>query len=267
MFGSEENVQKSKAVRITLVTVVLICACIVVAWQFRDTFMASNVAPLQPTVQWNSWMQRIPPGETADHLMSNDPMIPTDIRPSIVLQSRRDGQELLLQHNYGTEAFLYSSGSKSIDAVTADERSIGSGRIANCRSQLDRLETPGVTLSFYPTYQLSIHGNPVRAYGEFVLFVLPSPSKRQLAILSAQGPLEGPSTTTIMGGASDPIVHGRRYVQILNLDTQEFTKDPTRLEGQEDRRGRSLCWSDDEKYVVAYIPYENFSIIEVLGTN
>lgn len=232
------------------------------SWFFWDSYAANRIALSQRTVDWEKWPARIPEGESANHLQSNDPGIPKEARPAILLRSDSTGKNLLLKHRYGTSVYVYDSASRTITLASEEDWSASMASIANCTSQIPGDYGRGINYSETPKYEITLDGKRLRAYGDYALRVLASPTGKYTAILSAYGPFEQPKPGLSMGFESDPIVRGRRYLQILRLENGEYIQEPVRLEQSIGEYDFVLCWSDDEKYVIAYKPFENFSVID-----
>jgi hypothetical protein len=231
-------------------------------WFYWDEYAAAKIAAFQKTEDWSEWQKRIPEGVSAGALESNDPQIPIEKKPGLYL--RTDSlNNLLLRHNYGKEVYLYDLQTKNIKRITDEDWSRAGGQITICRDQVAPEYNREISSESYPRYIARHKETILDSYGKYALAALESPTHTKAAILSAYGSLSGPGRIGWIGlGGSEPTVHGRRYVQILQLNNHEYTQEPVRLAYADGKYEFNLCWSQNEKYVVAYQPYENFSIIE-----
>lgn len=232
-------------------------------WFFWDDYAAKQIAAFQKTDDWTQWEQRIPEGESAIHLRSNDPQIPIQLIPGILV--RTDASDnLLLKHRYGKVAYIYESSTKTISQSSESDWQKASGEITNCYDQIGGDFNFKVVYESYPVYRVSYNGVAIKTYGKYAFSAKESPTHTRAAIVSGYGPLKKSSTGFIGLGGNDPVVHGRRYVQIFDLNENKFIGEPVRIERAAEEYDFNLCWSKDEKYVVAYKPYENFSVIETI---
>ena len=230
-------------------------------WFFWDDYAAKQIAAFQKTEDWAQWKQRIPEGESVIELRSKDRQIPIELVPGILLRTDASNN-LLLKHSYGKAAYTYESSTKTIKPLSENDWQKASGEITNCYYQIGEDFNTKIIHENYPVYRVSLNGNAIKTYGKYALFAIESPSHTKAAIVSGYGPLKKSSTGLIGLGGNDPVVHNRRYVQIFDLNENKFIAEPVRIERAAEEYDFNLCWSKDEKYVVAYKPYENFSVIE-----
>lgn len=244
--------------------IVLISLISITLWWFSDLYFAREIAPFQQTPDWTKWTERIPAEANPDYLKSNDPKIPLEVRPNIRLRTDNDGSKLFLKHGYGTVIYLYDSSARTISEATESDWLKASGEIANCWSQLGGDYNRKVKFKTYPDYAAVLNGKKIDTYGHYVLSAKESPTHSLVASLSAYGPQFAPSNFSVIPflGGREAVVKGQKYVEIFNIKSGKFIKEPVRVTGGGANLDYRFCWSADEKYLVTYKPYENFSIIE-----
>lgn len=253
------NITKKNA---SIALIFVICLAGLIAWWFSDLYFAREIAPYQTTPNWTAWKARVPPSEIKDRLTIDDPDIPLEVRPVILLRTDATGTKLLLKHRYGTVVYLYDSSNKTISQISEDDWGKATGEIANCWSQLGGDFNRKVTFNTYPDYAAKVNDRKISTYGKYLLFATESHARSKVVLLSAAGPRRGPSPISFPFFGSVAVVKGQKYVQIMDIDSGEFTKEPVRFNGIGENEDYRICWSGDEKYVVVYKPYENFSIVE-----
>lgn len=244
--------------------IVLIFLISLTLWWFSDLYFAREVAPFQQTPDWTKWTERIPPGTSPQNLRAYDPNIPLDVRPSMHLRTDSDGSKLFLKHRYGTIIYLYDSSTRTISEATENDWLKASGEICNCWDQLAGDYNQKVKFNTYPDYDAILDGKKIDTYGHYVLFSTESHNRSFAALLSAYGPQFAPSNFSVIPflGGSEAVVKGQKYVEIFDIKSGKFVKEPVRVTGGGANLDYRFCWSADEKYLVVYKPNENFSIIE-----
>ena len=256
----------TKGLSISIGSIILICIIGLILWLLSDLYFARKIALFQETSDWTRWGERIPPGENIDHLRSNDPTIPIEIRPSVFLRTDASSGLLLLKHKYGTVVYMFDPATQKISEISEDEWEKSTGEITQCREQLPGDYNQKVQFTTYPDYAATLSSKKIHTYGRYVLFATESPTRSKVALLSAAGPRSGPGISIIFGlGGSDPEVKGQKYVQIMDLNSG-IVGEPVRISGTGESDRYRFCWTADEKYLVNYKPYENFSIIETNKT-
>jgi hypothetical protein len=246
------------------VAALIILIGVFAVWYFQDEYYASKIVSIQKTDDWSRWKERLSE-EESDKVSTTYPNIPVEQKAGILLKTDSSGN-LLLKHRYGSEIFLYDVQSKSLRQVLDEEWSTVTTEITYCWEQFSSETNQEIEFDSWQSYTTKYRGATLETYGKYTIYALESPTHLKVAILSAYGPLKRPGIAWLgfgMGG-SDPIVYGRRYLQIIKLNTGEYTQQPVRLAFTDtEKRPNSLCWSKDEKYIIAYKPYENFSVIEI----
>jgi hypothetical protein len=241
----------------------LILGTLFIIWYFADEYYATRIMSIQKTDDWAHWKERLTNEET-DKVSTTYPNIAIEQKAGILLKTDSSGN-LLLKHRYGSEIFLYDVQSKSLRQVLDEEWLRATTDITYCWEQFNSETNQEIEFDSWKSYATKYRGAVLETYGKYTIFALKSPTHSKVAILSAYGPLKRPGIAWLgfgMGG-SDPIVYGRRYLQIIRLNSGEYTQPPVRLAFTDTvKRPNSLCWSNDEKYIIAYKPYENFSVIE-----
>jgi hypothetical protein len=239
----------------------LILGTLFIIWYFAEEYYATNIMSIQKTDDWAHWKERLT-NEESDKVSTTYPNIAIEQKAGILLKTDSSGN-LLLKHRYGSEIFLYDVQSKSLRQVLDEEWLRVTTEITYCWEQFNSETNQEIEFDSWKSYTTKYRGEVLETYGKYTIFALESPTHSKVAILSAYGPLRpGFGGFGTMGG-SDPIVYGRRYLQIIQLNTGEYLQPPVRLAFTDtEKRPNSLCWSKDEKYIIAYKPFENFSIIE-----
>jgi hypothetical protein len=248
-------------------TIIILCVggllTIVGIWLFWFRELTNKIAPFQKTDDWSNWETRLPEG-VSKYKVTEGFDIPIDKKPGIMLRTD-SSNNLILKHSYGNEVYFYNRQNKVITLVSEDIWGKANGNITYCSSTPYKNERVA-RLSGYPTYDVTIRGVPFKTRGKIVIDGSESPSQKTVAVLTADGPVgfSFPSFAFGLGGG-EPTVYGRRYVEIIELGKPDFVQEPIGLEFAKSKYSWDfiLCWSKDEKYVVAYKPYDNFSIIEV----
>jgi len=254
--------------KISLSLIIAACFILVLVWRFWDEYGASEIAVVQKTPDWQAWKKKFPEGENPQHLESNDPTIPEEKRPAMFIRTDSTRKALLLRHNYADDIYLYDSETKSVRKSAENDWLNANGSITSCRPQATADFNLGITIKLYPHYQISRNGKTIETYGKYALFATESMSRTKMAVLSASGPVQAPSSGYVGLGGSDPVIYGQMYIQIMLLDKEKYVKEPVRVESEEGKDNYRLCWSNDEKYVVVYKPYADFSVVETnLNTN
>jgi len=110
-----------------------------------------------------------------------------------------------------------------------------------------------------------INGAPLATEGKYAVQAIESPTHSGVAVLSGLGPVWGFSGGLIFGGAG-PQVRGLLFAQIYDLKTKQFTGQTVKIADPDRKDYYSLCWANDEKYVVVSRYYENLSVIETAST-
>ncbi len=235
-------------------------ACIWLFW-FRE--LTNKIAPFQKTDEWSNWVSRLPEGVSELDVKWDFGDIPIEKKLGIMLRTD-SSNNLILKHSYGNEVYFYNRQNKVITLVSEDIWGKANGNITNCSSTPYKNERVA-SISGNPTYDAMIRGVPFKTRGKIVIGGSESPSQKTVAYLTADGPVgfSFPSFAFGLGGG-EPTIYGRRYVEIIELGKPDFVQEPIGLEFAKSKYSWdfNLCWSNNENYVVAYKPYENFSIIE-----
>jgi len=234
---------------------------ILFSWFFWDEYAASKIAPFQKTEGWNQWEKVLPEGQSTQELRTDDPRIPAEKKPGIFLRIDSNTNYLLLKHSYAKEVYSYNPETEEVKQVAENAWSEADGNITICKLQGPTYNLES-TVETYPVYTVKHKGKVLETYGKYGLLIKESPSHTKAAILSAYGPSRGSSGGLLGLGGRDPVVYGRRYVQIMQLNEKRYIQDPVRLIQADGKHEFNLCWSEDERYIVAFQPYENISIIK-----
>jgi hypothetical protein len=232
-------------------------------WFFWSMPITNKIAPFQKTDEWSQWKSRLPEGVWAEGLLG-DPDIPIEKRPGILIRTDASNN-LLLKYTYGSEIYYYSRETKVITPASEDSWTKGTGEISYCSSHLyEKVYNPEIRPSGYPAYDLRIRGSVFKTRGNYTINAMKSFSHKKVAIITADGPVSSGGWSISFGlGGGEPTVSGRRYVEIIEPSKLDFIQEPVGLIFTGNQYLSSLCWSSNENYVVAYKPYENFSIIEI----
>jgi len=234
--------------------VVMLLLLLVVGWFFSDEYFARKEAVHQATPDWQRWKERIPPGQSEYSVESPDPSIPPDLKPSVLLQTDDSGR-LLIKHTYFDDVYRFEAGSTSIEKVSLQDWTSAGGKVVNCRSQVERFELYSgglLEIDGYPDYTATVNKQRIESYGRRIVRVRESGSNSKLAVVSVSGWLKGPGIGFVGLGGSDPKITGQRYLQVYDLATGGFHGSPVRVGGILSDSESSVCWSEDERFILLY---------------
>jgi len=239
------------------------CLILFAVWCFWDEYAAPEVAAFQETFDWQTWKNKLPANENPAGLETYDPTVPEETKVSVLIRTDSAKNALLLKLSYADDVFLYDSASKKIRQADENEWTAADGEITRCRAQEASLASTDFEITSYPTYRISLHGKKIETYGKYALRAVKSPSQRNLAILSAYGPVKSAGRIGLVGlGGSAPDVYGQMYVEVKRIDGGENWSTPVRLGRKDFKESYRPCWSADEKFVVIYSPYWEFAVIQ-----
>lgn len=185
-----------------------LCLILTGVWWFWDEYAASETASFQETPGWQNWKDNFPANADPQHLESNDPEIPEETKPSVLIRSDSAKKALLLKHNYANDVFIYDSITETTRQASEDEWTKADGEITRCRAQIGSWFGTDIEINSYPTYRIIRNGKKVETYGKYALYAVKSPSWKNLAALSAYGPVKSAGRGLVGLGGSDPDVYG-----------------------------------------------------------
>lgn len=159
---------------------------------------------------------------------------------------------LLVKFAHSEEVFTYDQTNDVIHSSTERAWAEATGKVV-CRER----ENIGSDRLFIDeksaTLRLRNSSQAIPTLGRFVLRVMDSPTKDLSLVLSADGPRTRVNPGLWgFGGGSGGETYGRRYVQLFSATTNAIVGEPVGLVNVSDAPIFSFCWTDNEKYIIAY---------------
>lgn len=234
-------------------------------WYFQDRWRTNGYGLLQETPGWAAWIEKV--GDRSKVKELTMPTTPADIKPGVLLRyenvdSDRTPGALLLRHTIGDGVYRFDPAAYTVESSTDEEWTAATGQIVRCESQ--RWTRPDAFNVDNMNYRLTRGSEPVtyvETYGKYALDAIVPPSKSKAAILSAHGP-KRPIFSFGPFGGGDVKIYGRRYLQIMDLASEEYLDLPVILHSSNALPYFSACWSQDERIVIAYS--YNFSDFQIV---
>jgi hypothetical protein len=155
----------TKRLSVSIGLIVAVCILVFIGWWFSDLYFAREIAPIKETPDWAKWGERLAYGTDRYYLHSDDPAIPLEIRPGILLRTDVTGARILLKHRYGTVIYMFDSGSQIITEVSEQDWLEATGEIISCWLQTPRDYNQKVIFNPIPVYSATINGDKIDTYG------------------------------------------------------------------------------------------------------
>jgi hypothetical protein len=166
-------------------------------------------------------------------------------RGSLMLRREADGRgPLLLKHSERDAVYKYDPAGRSLTLAAEKEWRDAKGEVADCDKQFH--PSPFVLDIDAKTHRLSAGGREVQTAGHAVLDMRISPSKKWVAVVSAEGRSSGSVFPTLGGGAGT----GQHYHQVFSLPDVKTGGEPVRLPLGGEHELITPCWSAEERFVV-----------------
>jgi hypothetical protein len=166
-------------------------------------------------------------------------------RGSLTLRREADGGgSLLLRHSERDAVYKYDPAGRSLALADEKEWRDAKGEVAECDKQFH--PSPFVLEIDPKTHRLSAGGREVRTAGHAVLDMRISPSRKRVAVVSAEGRGSGSVFPTLGGGGGT----GRHYHQVFSLPDVKTGGEPVRLPLGGEHELITPCWSADDRFVV-----------------
>lgn len=242
----------------------LTLAGLLIVWLAFDEFAVPKVAPYQTTNEWAMLAGDLPDGvpNPSTGYMGD---MPVEDLPGVLLRTTSGrSPNLLIKHSRSGIVYLYDTSTKNIQPTSEDEWNKVGGEASVCRRQIGGDYNKMINvMDTWRDHTIKYAGGDLKTYGRYALTATESPTHTRVAVLSAYGPRKPSFPGLIPGlGGSEPAVYGRRYVQVMGLDSGEPSGETVRLTKTDHADNDRLCWSSDENFLIVYKSFWIFSVIE-----
>ena len=216
-------------------------------WYLQDNWRTKGFPLIQETNDWANWRKKLPADVSLEEIHS--PLKPNELKPGIFLRdSAENSNLLLLKHSIGDGVYSFDKNANETDRTSEEEWLKATGKIVICEDQRwTRQDILNIDNHKYKFFKGDDVNDTFPTYGRYALDAVASPSKKKAAVISASG-LKRPliSFGWVGLGGENFKIYGQRYIQMLNLQTDEYLDKSVKLFSKRDLPYFSACWSSDK---------------------